>query len=106
MRNGALKSAEDLRSDLRAVARDAEALIEATADATGDKIQEVRTRAEKTLKGARKRLGESEWPDRARTFVKTTDQFVRGNSWSAVGSAAGVALLVGVAVGFILSRDD
>jgi ElaB/YqjD/DUF883 family membrane-anchored ribosome-binding protein len=107
MRNGTLKSsAEDLRSDLQAIARDAEALIEATADATGERIQEVRGRAEKTLKVARKRLGESDWPDRARSFAKNTDKFVRGNSWSAVGSAAGIAVLVGVAVGFILSRDD
>jgi ElaB/YqjD/DUF883 family membrane-anchored ribosome-binding protein len=107
MRNGALKSStEELRSDLRAVARDAEALIEATADATGDKIQEVRGRAEKTLRVARKRLGESDWPDRARSFAKNTDSFVRGNSWGAVGSAAGVAVLIGIAVGFILSRDD
>jgi ElaB/YqjD/DUF883 family membrane-anchored ribosome-binding protein len=107
MRNGALKSStDDLRSDLKAIARDAEALLDATADATGDSIQEIRGRAEKTLKLARKRLNESDWPDRAREFAKNTDKFVRGNSWGAVGSAAGVAVLVGIAVGFILSRDD
>ncbi len=107
MRNGALKSSvNELRGDLRAVARDAEALLEATAEVTGDRIQEARTKAERTLKVARKRLGESDWPDRARDFVKTTDKYVRSNSWSAVGSAAGAALLVGVAIGLIFARGD
>ena len=43
---------KNLRKDLYAVARDAEALLKATADVTGERVQEVRARTEKTLRQA------------------------------------------------------
>src|SRR5258708_3252677 len=50
MKNGAIQSStKDLRKDLYAVARDAEALIRATTGVAGEKIQEARYRAEETL---------------------------------------------------------
>ena len=53
MRNGALHSPlKNLRKDLYAVARDAEALLKATAEVTNDRVQEVRARTEKTLRAA------------------------------------------------------
>src|SRR4051794_29426687 len=91
----------DLRGDLRAIAHDAEALLEATADATGDRVQEARERAEKTLRAARKRLNDSDWTGRARDLARTTNKYVRENSWGAVGTAAGTALLIGLTVGLI-----
>ena len=50
MRNGVLHSPiRNLRKDLRNVARDAEELLRATADVTNDRVQEARTRAQKTV---------------------------------------------------------
>ena len=55
--NGALHSPlKNLRKDLYAVARDAEALLKATAEVTNDRVQEVRSRTEKTLRAAMEHL--------------------------------------------------
>ena len=51
--NGALHSPlKNLRKDLYAVARDAEALLKATAEVTNERVQEVRERTEKTVRAA------------------------------------------------------
>ena len=93
---------EKLVEDLHAVIRDAESLLKATAAQTGEKIQEVRTRAEETVRQAKQRLAgvEDEALQRARALAADADVYVRGNPWAAVGIAAGV----GVVLGLLLSR--
>ena len=50
MRNGSFHSPmKDLRRDLQAVARDTEALLKATAEVTGERVQEARSRTEESL---------------------------------------------------------
>ena len=77
---------------------DAEALLRATSSQTGEKIQEVRARAEESLRAAKERLSsiEDEALRRAREVADATDEYVRGNPWQSVGIAAGVGLLVGL----------
>ena len=77
---------------------DAEALLRATSAQTGEKIQEVRARAEESLRQAKARLGsiEEEALRRAREVADATDDYVRENPWQSVGIAAGVGLLVGL----------
>ena len=102
MRNGAFHSSiSDLRSDLQTVARDAEALLKATADVAGDRVQEARARAQETLRQTYDRLYDRKMKKRVRRFARTTDSYVRDHSWSAIGLAVGVGLLVG-----LLSRRD
>jgi ElaB/YqjD/DUF883 family membrane-anchored ribosome-binding protein len=97
MRNGALQTPmNDLRKDLQAVARDAEALLRATADVTGEKVQEARARTQETVRGALDHLYGSGLQRRARQYVRTTDTYVREHSWSIIGVAAGAALLLGL----------
>ena len=94
-------STEKLFADLEAVVRDAEALVKATAGQGNDKLQEVRARAEETLKQARSRIDAAE--DDALRQVKelagAAEGYVRDNPWRAVGMAAGVGLLVGLLLG-------
>ena len=89
---------EQLVADLKTVMLDAEALLKATSAQTGEKIQEVRARAEQSLQQARARLTEieSEALKRAREVADATDEYVRENPWQSVGIAAGVGLLVGL----------
>ena len=47
---------DDLLEDLKAVMRDAEALLRATEGQAGEKIADIRARAEETLGSARERL--------------------------------------------------
>ena len=93
-------STAKLVEDLKIVMRDAEALIKATSTQTGEKIQEVRARAEESLRQARTRLNavEDEALQRARQMADATETYVRENPWQSVSIAAGVGLLVGLLV--------
>ena len=91
-------SASQLIDDLTAVIKDAESLLRVTAAQTGDKVEEIRARAEETVKNAKARLGEVEEQalERAREFAGDADEYVRGNPWQAVGIAAGIGILIGM----------
>jgi ElaB/YqjD/DUF883 family membrane-anchored ribosome-binding protein len=93
---------DQLVADLKTVMTDAEALIKATSAQTGERIQEVRAKAEQSLQQARVRLTEieDEALKRAREVADATDEYVRENPWQSVGIAAGVGLLIGM----LLSR--
>jgi len=92
---------EKLMDDLQTVVRDAEALLQATAAQTGDKIEGVRARAMESLQKARQRLAavEKEASHEVREAAATADNYVHKNPWQAVGMAAGVGLLLGLLIG-------
>jgi ElaB/YqjD/DUF883 family membrane-anchored ribosome-binding protein len=89
-----------LIDDLTAVIRDAESLLRATAAQTGEKVQEIRARAEESVRQAKARLAtiEDQALERARLLAGDADEYVRGNPWQAVGIAAGVGLMLGLLV--------
>ena len=91
-------SAEQLLDDLTAIVRDAESLLRATASQGGEKVEEVRAKAEESLRKAKARLAgvEEETLARARAIAGDADEYVRGNPWAAVGIAAGVGLVLGL----------
>jgi ElaB/YqjD/DUF883 family membrane-anchored ribosome-binding protein len=92
---------QKLVEDLKTVMQDAEALLKATSSQTGDRIQEVRARAEESLRQARVRLAQVEEDTlrQAREVADATEQYVRENPWQSVGVAAGVGLLLGLLLG-------
>jgi ElaB/YqjD/DUF883 family membrane-anchored ribosome-binding protein len=79
--------AEKFMDELRAVIADAEELLRATADQAGPKVQEVRARAEESLRAAREHL---------QGTGRQLDSQVREHPWAAVGIAAGIGLIVGI----------
>jgi ElaB/YqjD/DUF883 family membrane-anchored ribosome-binding protein len=81
----------NMMDDLKAVIADAEELLRSTADQAGPKVQEVRARAEESLRVAREHLAGA---------GAELDSQVRANPWAAVGIAAGVGLVLGI----LLSR--
>ncbi|MGH8689538.1 MAG: DUF883 family protein [Burkholderiales bacterium] len=83
--------ADRLLDELRAVIGDAEELLRVTADQAGPKAQEVRARAEESLRAAREHL---------QGAGRQLDSQVREHPWAAVGIAAGIGLIVGI----LLSR--
>ena len=92
-------SASGLIDDLTAVVRDAESLLRATAAQTGDRVKdEIRERAEETVRNAKARLAEVEEQalERARALAGDADEYVRSNPWQAVAIAAGAGLLIGL----------
>jgi ElaB/YqjD/DUF883 family membrane-anchored ribosome-binding protein len=98
--NSSEVTTDQLVEDLKTVMRDAEALIKATSAQTGEKIQEVRARAEESLRQAKVRLSEAEEEalKRAREFAGATEDYVRENPWQSVGIAAGIGLLLGLLI--------
>jgi len=95
---------EKFIADLRQVIRDAEELLRATANVAGEKVAQVRARAEESLRNARARLAEmgDDLSVQARDAADCTDRYVRTNPWAAMGIAAAAGLLLGV----LLSRGD
>jgi ElaB/YqjD/DUF883 family membrane-anchored ribosome-binding protein len=83
--------ANKFMDELRSVITDAEELLRVTADQAGPKVQEVRARAEESLRNAREHLSGA---------GKHLDAQVREHPWAAVGVAAGVGLIIGI----LLSR--
>jgi ElaB/YqjD/DUF883 family membrane-anchored ribosome-binding protein len=79
--------ADKLMDELRSVIADAEELLRVTADQGGAKVQEVRERAEESLRNAREHL---------QGTGKQLDAQVREHPWAAVGIAAGIGLIVGI----------
>jgi ElaB/YqjD/DUF883 family membrane-anchored ribosome-binding protein len=92
---------DQLVSDLKTVMQDAEALLKATSTLTGEKIQEVRARAEESLRQAQTRLTEveEEAMRRAREIAEAADEYVHENPWQSVGIAAGIGLVLGLLLG-------
>ena len=76
-----------LMDELRSVITDAEELLRVTADQGGAKVQEVRERAEESLRAAREHL---------QGTGRQLDSQVREHPWAAVGIAAGIGLIVGI----------
>lgn len=92
---------QQLVSDMKSAIADAEDMLHATADQTGDKIASMRARIQERLKGARARLGEAEamLVTKTRAAARATDAYVHESPWTAIGIAAGVGLVLGVILG-------
>ena len=97
-----LSSEEKLVHDIKSVIADAEDLLSATADQTGEKIVSLRARIQERLKDARTRLvaAEAVLLEKTRAAARATDAYVHESPWQAVGIGAGIGFLLG----FILGR--
>lgn len=97
----ALSAQEKLVTDIRAVIADAEEILHATADQTGEKIAALRVRIQDRLLDARERLTAAEivLVDKTRAAARATDDYVHANPWQAVGIGAGIGFLLGLALG-------
>lgn len=93
---------DKLMEDLRVVVADAEELMRATANQTGERIAAARAKAGESLKTAKTRLSEVQASviEKTKAGAKTTDDYVYANPWKVVGIAA----MVGVLVGALISR--
>lgn len=101
MTTDADEARERLVADFKKVIRDAEALLMATADQTGEVIEEVRARAQDTLRDARMKIDDIEGDlfHRTRAAAQATADLVHERPWQAVGVAAAVGFLLGMLSG-------
>ncbi len=89
---------EKVKEHLRALARDAEELIKATAGDMSEKAKAARSRLSDAIAQAKVTCDQLE--ERSRAAAKATDQAIREHPYESVG----VAFLVGLLTGAILTR--
>lgn len=92
---------EQLIADFKTVISDAEALIKATANQSGEALATVRAKAEESLAKAKAKMADAEEAvlARAKAAARATDVYVHENPWKAIGISAGLALLIGFIMG-------
>ncbi|MDZ4141117.1 MAG: DUF883 family protein [Methylotenera sp.] len=90
-----------LIKEFKVAVADAEALLKATANAGGDKLAEVRAKAEESLNIVKVRLADAQGEAliSAKLAAKATDVYVHNNPWRFIGLAAGIGVVVGLLVG-------
>lgn len=96
--NNETLSGNNLSRDLRAVVADTEALLSATANQGGEKLDEIRAKARESLRTARLRLeeGQREIAAKTREAATATDAYVHAHPWWAIGAAAAGSLIIGL----------
>lgn len=94
-------SKEKLIADFKVVVADTEELLRATAGQAGEKVSELRVKAQDHLAAAKIKLADAEAAvvDRAKQAGQAADDYVHDNPWGAVGVAAGIGFLVGLVIG-------
>lgn len=88
-------------ADVKQVIQDAEELMHATAHNTEGKVAVLRERMAENLKVARHKLADAEDAIKVKTreVARATDDYVHEHPWKAIGTAAGVGLIVGLLIG-------
>lgn len=93
---------EIFMDDLHAVMADANELLHATANQTGEAATAARSRIQQSMQTVKSRIAETEAAlmERTRQAAKVTDQYVHENPWQSIGIAA----VAGVVVGMLVAR--
>ncbi len=106
VRSGSDAMMKRLVADFGAVVAEADQLLKFVAEEGGDKANALRSKVEKNLDAARRRLSNLE--DAVRETTKETaraaDEYAHENPWRTAGMAAGLSIVVGVVIGLLLTR--
>jgi len=91
-----------MASDFRTMIADSEDLLQAAATVSGESFTAARAKFEEQLTRAKTALADASRPviEQTRRTAAATDDYVRGNPWSAVG----VAVASGALIGFLISK--
>ena len=91
---------EKLMEDLKVVVADAEELLKATANQTGDRILAARAKAGESIQAAKIRIAEAQATivEKVKVAAKNTDDFVQENPWKSVGIAAALGIVLGALI--------
>ena len=88
-------------ADFKEMVTNAEALLKATTNQGGDKMAEIRAKAEDSIRIAKARMSDAEAAVVAKTkaAAKATDVYVHESPWQAIGIAAAFSLVIGLLIG-------
>jgi ElaB/YqjD/DUF883 family membrane-anchored ribosome-binding protein len=93
--------ADKLMHEMKAVVRNTEELLRATASDASERATKAREQAEESLRHARSSLSDMEqhFAARARHAAKATDRYVHENPWPSLGVVGGAAFILGLLIG-------
>ena len=96
-----IESQEQLVDEIKSTISDAEDMLSATADQSGEKVARLRARVQARLLDAKARLIEAEELLIAKTkaAAKATDVYVHESPWTAIGVGCAVGVVVGLLIG-------
>ena len=103
--NSTRSTTERLVADFKTVIAEAEDVLKAAADKTGDQFAISRQRLEGTLNRVRNELEalETSAMQQAKVVARATGDYVQENPWKAAGATFAVGL-VGMAIGLLMTR--
>ncbi|MBI3545098.1 MAG: DUF883 domain-containing protein [Gammaproteobacteria bacterium] len=83
--------------DFKSIVNDADDLLQATAKVSGESFNAARAKFAERIKTAKANLADAEKVivEKAKQTATATDEYVKGNPWTAVGIAAGIGLVIG-----------
>jgi ElaB/YqjD/DUF883 family membrane-anchored ribosome-binding protein len=92
---------DDLVDEFRALVNSMEDVFSAAAGDSGEKLTELKGRAEASLSKAKATLGDLERSAvaKVRKIASESDDYVHENPWTAIGIGAGIGLLLGLLIG-------
>ncbi|MEO6918528.1 MAG: DUF883 domain-containing protein [Collimonas sp.] len=92
------KNLRAVNRDVKLLVQDSQALFQAAAALSGDKADELRTRAMRLLDSALVAAQEAQANavDASKEMADSAEEYVKENPWRALATAAGVGFLVGV----------
>jgi ElaB/YqjD/DUF883 family membrane-anchored ribosome-binding protein len=93
-------SRDKLVEDVKVLTKDVQDLLKATASVVGEKATEARGKVEASLRVAQDKLStaHANAKVKGREAAVAADEYVRDNPWNAVGIAAGIGFLIGMAL--------
>jgi ElaB/YqjD/DUF883 family membrane-anchored ribosome-binding protein len=91
------KKSQAISEDLSTLADNAQDLINATADVTGDKVANARKRLAAALENSKEIYGRVR--EKAIEGAKATDRAVHEHPYQALGVALGLGVLIGLLIG-------
>jgi len=94
---------QEMTNDMGQLANDAQALMTATADATGEKVKEARSRLAAALERSKQICGRVR--EKAVEGAKAVDEAVHEHPYQAIAIGVGVGALIGYLLGRRGSRD-
>lgn len=92
---------EKLVTDVRVLVNDSEALVKATASQAGEKVADMRKRAQKAVNSLRPQLAKlgTAVVEKAKNTATATNAYVHENPWTAISVSAGIVLVIGLLIG-------
>jgi ElaB/YqjD/DUF883 family membrane-anchored ribosome-binding protein len=97
---------DQLIEEFNAVVAETAQLLKSVANAGGEKASAVRASVEQNLAIAKDRLRNLQQAatEKTQAAAQATDKYVHEHPWQAIGIAAGLNVVIGVAIGLLLNR--